>query len=369
MDLLIAPGLTWVRGALREGLGVRLRDGRVVSAGPLGPATPDLRVHLLMPGATDLQVNGGGGVLFNADPSPGGIAAIRAAHHGLGTHAILPTVITDAPDVMEAAAEAVIAARGAPGIAGIHIEGPHIAPERRGTHDARHVRPLDERTLAVLARLRAAGVPVLLTLAPERADPALLARAAALGVVLSAGHSSATAEQAQAAFDRGVTMVTHLFNAMPPLHHRDPGLAAAAILSDAWVGLIPDGIHVDWAMLRLALAARPRPDRCFIVSDAMPTVGGPDAFTLYGRRIEVRDGRLVNAEGALAGAHVDMLTGVARLRRQGGVPLESCIAMATDAPRAAMGLPLLEIAPGTPAGSLAVLDEALGFAGWLDRLL
>ncbi|MFC0339674.1 N-acetylglucosamine-6-phosphate deacetylase [Paracoccus niistensis] len=368
MNLLVAPDLTWFRGRLQEGLGVRLRDGRVASVGPLGTDTPDLRVHLLMPGATDLQVNGGGGVLFNADPSLEGIAAIRAAHRGLGTHAILPTVITDAPEVLEAAAAAVIAAWGTTGIAGIHIEGPHIAPERRGTHDARHIRPLDSRTLAVLERLRAAGIPVLLTLAPERADPALLARAAGLGVVLSAGHSSATAEQAQAAFAHGVTMVTHLFNAMPPLHHRDPGLAAAAILSDAWIGLIPDGIHVNWAMLRLALAARPRPDRCFIVSDAMPTVGGPDAFTLYGRRIEVRDRRLVNAEGALAGAHVDMLTGMARLHLQGGVPLESCIAMAMDTPRAAMGLPPLEVAPGTSAGSLAVLDEALGFAGWLDRL-
>lgn len=368
MDLLIAPERAWFRGGLREGLGVHLREGRVSSVGPLGSATPDLQVHLLMPGATDLQVNGGGGVLFNADPSPAGIAAIRAAHHGLGTHAILPTLITDAPEVLEVAADAVIAAWGAPGIAGLHIEGPHIAPERRGTHDARHIRPLDARTLSVLERLRAAGIPVLLTLAPERADPALLARAAAMGVVLSAGHSSATAGQADAAFAQGVTMVTHLFNAMPPLHHRDPGLAAAAILSDAWVGLIPDGIHVDWAMLRLALAARPRPDRCFIVSDAMPTVGGPDAFTLYGRRIEIRAGRLVNAEGALAGAHVDMLTGMARLHGQGGVPLESCIAMATDAPRAAMGLAPLELAPGTPAGSLAVLDDALGFAGWLDRL-
>lgn len=368
MDLLIAPERAWAGGRLQEGLGVRLRDEAVASVGPLGAETPDLRLPLLMPGATDLQVNGGGGVLFNAEPTPEGIAAIRAAHCRLGTHAILPTVITDAPEVMEAAAEAVIAAWGTPGLAGIHIEGPHIAPERRGTHEARHIRPLDGRSLGVLSRLRAAGVPVLLTLAPERADPALLAQAAALGVVLSAGHSSATAGQANAAFASGVTMVTHLFNAMPPLHHRDPGLAAAAILSDAWVGVIPDGFHVDWAMLRLALAARPRRGRCFLVSDAMPTVGGPEAFTLYGQRIEVREGRLVNAEGALAGAHVDMMTGMARLHRQGGVPLGDCIAMATDVPRAAMGLPPLGLAPGTPASSLAVLDESLRFAGWLDAL-
>lgn len=369
MDALIAAELAWVDGALRRGVAVRLREGRICGIGPAGGNTPDLRVHLLMPGATDLQVNGGGGVLFNADPTPEGIAAIRAAHRSLGTHAILPTLITDTPEVLEAAADAVIAARDAPGIAGIHVEGPHLAPERRGTHEARHVRPLDERTLAVLERLRAAGVPVLLTLAPELADPALMGRARALGVVLSAGHSSATAAQAQAAFAGGVTMATHLFNAMPPLHHREPGLAAAAILSDAFVGFIPDGIHVDWTMLRLALAARPRPGRCFIVSDAMPTVGGPDEFTLYGRRIEVRDGRLVNDEGALAGAHLDMITGLARLHLQGGVPLADCIAMATDIPRAAMGLAPLDVAPGTRADHIAVLDERMGFAGWLDALL
>lgn len=369
MDALIAADLAWVDGALRRDMALRLRHGRIVALGPLGSSTPDHRVHLLMPGATDLQVNGGGGVLFNADPTPGGLAAIRAAHRALGTHAILPTVITDAAPVMEAAADAVIAAGDAPGIAGIHIEGPHLAPERRGTHDARHIRPLDARTLAVLARLRAAGVPVLLTLAPELADPALLARARGLGVVLSAGHSSASAAQARAAFGGGVTMATHLFNAMPPLHHREPGLAAAAILSDAFVGLIPDGIHVDWTMLRLALAARPRPGRCFIVSDAMPTVGGPDAFTLYGRRIELRDGRLVNDEGALTGAHLDMMTGLARLHLQGGVPLADCIAMATDVPRAAMGLAPLALALGARADHIAVLDERMGFTGWLDTLL
>lgn len=370
MDALIAPALTWVEGALRPGLGLRIRGGRIESVAPLAGATPDLRVHLAMPGPTDLQVNGGGGVLFNTDPSAAGIAAIRAAHRRLGTHAILPTVITDAPEVLDAAADAVIAARGQPGIEGIHIEGPHIAPERRGTHDPSHIRPLDVRTLAVLERLRAAGVPVLLTLAPELADPALLARARALGVVLSAGHSSASADEAGAAFGRGITMATHLFNAMPPLHHRAPGLAAAAILSDAWLGMIADGLHVDWPMLRLAIAARPQreqgPGRCFLVSDAMPTVGGPDQFTLYGKRIRLENGRLVNDQGALAGAHLDMMTALARLHLLGGVALKDCIAMATDAPRAAMGLAPLRIAPGTPAGAVAVLDAGLGFAGWLD---
>ena len=366
MDALIAADLAWHGGTLREGLALDIRKGVIARVRPLGGDTPDRRVHLAMPGATDLQVNGGGGVLFNTDPTPEGIARIRAAHRGLGTHAILPTVITDAPEVMEAAAAAMIASRGAPGIAGIHIEGPHIAPDRAGTHDPRHIRPLDGRTMAVLRRLRGAGVRVLLTLAPERADPALLAEARALGVTLSAGHSSAGYVESLAAFASGVGMVTHLFNAMPPLHHRAPGLAAAAILSDAFVGMIGDGIHVDWPMLRLALAARPRTDRCFLVSDAMPTVGGPDRFDLYGRTIAVRDGRLVNAEGALAGAHVDMITSLRRLHRDAGIPLDRCIPMATDIPRAAMGLPTLGIEAGTAAAAILALDEGLRFSGWLD---
>ncbi|WP_052041768.1 N-acetylglucosamine-6-phosphate deacetylase [Paracoccus sphaerophysae] len=365
MDALIAPQLTWHEGDLREGLAIRLRGGVISQIRPLGRDTADLRPYLALPGPTDLQVNGGGGVLFNATPTPEGIAAIRAAHRALGTHAILPTLITDAREVMEAAADAILAARGQPGIAGIHLEGPHLAPERRGTHAAQHLRPLDGRTMTVLRRLRAAEVPVLLTLAPERADPALLAEAAALGVVLSAGHSQATAAEAEGAFAAGVSMATHLFNAMPPLHHRDPGLAAAAILSDAFVGFIPDGIHVAWPMLRLALAARPRADRSFIVSDAMPTVGGPEAFDLYGRRIRVQAGRLVNDEGALAGAHLDMITGLRRLHRDGGVALKAAVAMATHIPRRAMRLPPLGVAPGTPAAVIATLDERLRFQGWL----
>lgn len=358
--MLIAAERLWTQGALVPGLAVECRDGRVAALRPLGRDRPDLRVALLMPGCTDLQVNGGGGVLFNADPSPEGIAAIARAHHRLGTARILPTVITDAPEVLEAAADAVIAAMGhQPGVAGIHIEGPHLAPERRGTHDARFIRPLDGHTLGVLARLRAADVPVLLTLAPERADPALLAQAVALGVVVSAGHSMACAAQTRAALAAGVTMFTHLYNAMPPMTSRAPGIVAAALLSEAWCGLIADGIHVAPEMLAIAIHARPRQDRCFLVSDAMPTVGGPDHFRLYGMDIRVQDGALVNPQGALAGAHLDMLGAMRRLIDMTGLGLDRAIAMATDLPRQAMGLAPLAIAPGTALRDLLALDAHL----------
>lgn len=355
--MLISADLTYVEGVLCPGFAIET-DGQTVTAlRPLKPGEKaDRHLRVIAPGLTDLQVNGGGGVLVNTTPTPEGLRAIRAAHLGLGTAAILPTVITDTAEVMEAAADAAIACKGEPGLLGLHIEGPHIAPARHGTHDTSHIRPLDHRTMAVLRRLRDADLAVILTLAPELADPALMREARAMGVVLSAGHSMATATEARQGIENGVTMFTHLFNAMPQMQSRDPGIVAAAILSECYVGLIADGIHVDWDALRVALAARPRADRSFLISDAMPTVGGPDVFNLYGQDIRVQDGRLVNAAGNLAGAHVSLLDCVLRLHRATGIALGYALAMASDIPRRAMGLPTLGLK------GLA-LDEVLALDG------
>lgn len=354
--MLIAVDHLWQGGRLVQGRSVRLRDGQVVDV--VDGVTGDRRVHVLMPAATDVQVNGGGGVMVNSDPTPDGLRAVAQAHQGLGTGAILPTVITDAPDVLDAAAAAAIAVKGEPGQLGLHIEGPHINPAKRGTHAERFVRPFDDRTMSAVKRLRAAQVPVVVTLAPETVRPQDIAALRDLGAVVSMGHSAATAEQARAGITAGATMATHLFNAMPPLLHRAPGLAAAAILSDIWCGVIADGHHVAWDTLRIAIAARPHPRRMFLVSDAMATVGGPDHFTLYGQDIHVQDGALVNAEGSLAGAHTDMLTGLANVVRHAAVPLEDAVAMATDVPRAALGL---AVDPGVVPGAsgLVALDQDL----------
>lgn len=357
MSLLVAPGGLWAGGRLVSGLGVRIERGRVAEVGPLDGATPDLAPRLMLPGLTDLQVNGGGGVMLNADPTPDGLRAIAAAHRGLGTREILPTVITDAPEVAEAAAEAVIATRCEPGLLGLHIEGPHIAPARRGTHDPRHIRPLDTRTVELVERLRGACVPVMITLAPERADHALLARLVASGAVVSAGHSTATADEARAAFAAGVTCVTHLYNAMEPMTARAPGLLGAALVSEVHAGIICDGIHVAWAMVEIALAARPRRGLSFAVSDAMATVGGPDRFTLYGQEIAVRSGALVNAEGALAGAHIDLAGSLRNLALKTRIGVEEAVAMCTDTPRRVLGLPPVEIAPGTETADLLAFDD------------
>lgn len=357
--MIIAPRYLWQDGVLHQGRALVVERGRLVGLRDAQGATPDVRPHLVMPGCTDLQVNGGGGVMFNDNPTPEGLARIVDAHRRKGTAEIMATVITDHPETTAAAADAVASAWGMPGLMGLHIEGPHIAPERKGTHDADRIRPLDRRTCDLVARLRAQDIPVMLTLAPERADPALLDDVLGTGAVVSIGHSAATAAQTRDALNRGVTCFTHLYNAMPPMTSRDPGLLGTAILSEAYCGLIADGIHVDWDMLRLALAARPRADRTFLVSDAMATVGGPDHFDLYGQRIHVKDGALINAEGLLAGAHLDMVTALANIHRHAGVPLTRAVAMATDVPRAAMGLPPRGIAEGQDIDTILALDEAL----------
>ncbi len=357
--MLLLPDLLWSDGALHAGMAVETDAGTVTALRPRAASDQGAAPHLLMPGCTDIQVNGGGGAMTNSDTTPDGFRRIAEAHAGLGTRWILPTIITDHPAVTEAAAEAVMALWPDPNILGLHIEGPHIAVARRGTHDAARIRPLDRITVDLIARLRARGIPVLLTLAPELADAALMAELRAMGCVLSAGHTAANTAEIKAGLENGISCFTHLYNAMPPMTSRDPGPVGVAICSGAHVGLIADGIHVSWEMARIACTARPVPRRTYLVSDAMATVGGPDFFTLYGQTIHVQEGALVNAEGSLAGAHIDMVTSLANAHRAIGLPLAEALAMATDVPRDVLGLPRQQIVTGTPLADLICLDETL----------
>jgi N-acetylglucosamine-6-phosphate deacetylase len=355
---------------LRSGVAIGLLEDRVAAVQDLAELPRDVRLDriegLVSPGFVDLQVNGGGGVLFNKTPTVDAMAAIAAAHHRLGTVAILPTLITDSPEVLAHAVDAAIAGIGTPGIAGIHIEGPHIALDRRGTHAARFVRPFAPETLGHVQRLRAAGVPVMITLAPEAADHQAIAALAATGAVVSIGHTDATAETVRAALSAGAGCFTHLFNAMSPMLNRAPGVTGAAIASDAHAGIICDGIHVDDTMVGIAIRARPKPDRMFLVSDAMPTVGGPDRFSLYGMEIRLRDGRLVNEEGSLAGAHVTLAESVARLVHVVGRPLEEALRMAVTVPAQLIGRDDLARIEGRDTRDLVHLAPDLSFRGMLD---
>lgn len=344
-----AAGPWWLRPArlfdgvrLRGATALRIDSGRitaVVDASQDAGIEPTLHTECIAcPAFVDLQVNGGGGVLFNNEPTPEALATIAAAHRKGGTGAWLPTLLTTAPEVMTRAVEAVLATYGQHGVAGMHIEGPHISPDYRGAHALEYIRPLDEHTWALLRRLRAEDIPVILTLAPERLPRGALADLVALGVRVSIGHSGATEQQTRDALAAGASLFTHLFNGMPPLRTKQVGLAGVALDSPAWCGIIADGHHVADTMLRLAVRAKRGPGALFAVTDAMPTVHGPSEFRLYGATVRLNQGRLVDARGSLAGVHMDMIGTLRRLVREVALPLETAVAMVTSAPACAAGL-------------------------------
>jgi N-acetylglucosamine-6-phosphate deacetylase len=314
----------------------------------------------LAPGFIDVQVNGGGDVLFNDNPTREGIAAIVAAHRRFGTTALLPTLITDTAEKMRAAAAAAVHAMttAEPGVLGIHFEGPFLAPDRAGVHDPARIRPPEPADLDFLTGL-ASGV-VLMTLAPERVPVGFIARLAASGVRVALGHSTATYAETKAAIEEGLTGFTHLFNAMPPLASREPGPIAAALEDPrVWFGLIVDGHHVAPPMLRLALRGLGRP---MLVTDAMPPVGGSrPGFALYGRPVATRDGRCTTANGTLAGSTLDMSTAVRNCVRLLGLPLTEALRLASAAPAGFLGLAdrLGHIAAGYRADVVALDPEAV----------
>ncbi|WP_400083150.1 N-acetylglucosamine-6-phosphate deacetylase [Yoonia sp. R78084] len=338
-----------------DDMAVRVADGMIVETSRASvPAIP--LSGLLTPGFVDLQVNGGGGVLLNNTPTVDGMAQIAAAHRRFGTAAILPTVITDQPDLLVQAAAAAIAAKDAPDILGLHIEGPHISVAKRGTHRAECIRPLDQDTLTIVSDLRKAGVAVMITLAPEAATPAQIALLAEMGAIVSLGHTDATAEEVEAAIKAGARCGTHLFNAMSPMTSRAPGAVGAILNAGIAFGMICDGVHVDDRMLRLALRACAAGSAPFLVSDAMATVGGETQFTLYGRTICLQEGRLVNAEGNLAGAHITQAAGMRRLVHHVGIPLADALRMVVTTPATLIGQPRLARVLGRLTDDLFLLD-------------
>ena len=293
----------------------------------------DLGAGILVPGFIDLQVNGGAGVLLNATPTLEGVRAIAAAHRRFGTTNILPTVITDAPEVMQSAAAAVSEAirQGVPGVLGIHIEGPFIDPRRKGAHAEQYIRKPTEADVAWLCGLDCGKV--LLTLAPNMVAPNIVRRLADAGVIVSLGHAEATFDEARAALDHGARGFTHLYNAMSQMTGRSPGMVGAALTDlRACSGIIADGHHVDPAALTVAQSATPD-GAIFFVSDAMPTAaGGPDHFVLQGRPVHVVGGQLQLEDGTLAGANITLRDAIRYARGEELWPLDECLRMASSFP-------------------------------------
>ncbi len=352
---------------------VEIADGIIVALhepdeAPAGlPARQLPAGSLLAPGFIDVQVNGGGGVLLNDDPSVETVRTMAAAHRRFGTTGLLPTLITDAPDRLTALAAIAGEALAVPGVLGFHLEGPFLNPARKGIHPPQHIRHPGEAEIALLTRFGMTGRSFL-TLAPEQVDGAVLKRLAAAGLRIAIGHSDATAAEVAAAVDDGATSVTHLFNAMSQMMPRAPGVVGATLADERlFAGIICDGLHVDPVNLRAAFHAKGR-DRLMLVTDAMSLVGSDKAsFLLHGRAITLEDGRLTDAQGTLAGAHLCMIEAVRNAVRLMGVTIEDAIIMASRTPARFLGLDkeLGRIAPGYRA-DLVAFDATNVLATWID---
>jgi N-acetylglucosamine-6-phosphate deacetylase len=283
---------------------------------------------LVVPGFIDLQVNGGGGALFNDTPSVDNLKTIMAAHARFGTTAMMPTLITDKFEVMQQAADAIAQAllEGVPGIVGIHFEGPHLSVDKKGTHCADYIRAISDDEWRVLSRQDIGQIIV--TLAPETVSPEEIKRMVELGIKVCLGHTNADYQTAQKAIDAGASGFTHLFNAMSPLQGREPGVVGAALLNNhTSCGLIVDSFHVDNASCKLAIQAKPQ-GKIFLVTDAMPPVGTDQTeFALYDRTVFVDNGKLTSTTGELAGSSLDMASAVKNTHQDLGMPLDEALRM------------------------------------------
>lgn len=323
-------------------------------------ASYDLEGGTLIPGFIDLQVNGGGGVLFTAAPTVDSLRTIGAAHRQYGTTGFLPTLISTRFDVMREAVSAVAEAIaiGTPGVLGLHLEGPFLSPERKGVHDAGKFCQLDQTGLDILTSLQVGSTVV--TLAPELTSPQMISRLVEEGVIVCGGHSGATYAQTRDALAQGLSGFTHLYNAMTPLQSREPGMVGAALEDDdSWFGIIADGHHIHPAAFSVAVAAKKR-GGALLVTDAMPTVGSPDtSFILDGKTIVASEGRVTNAEGTLAGSDLNMLSAVNNAAEFARLDWFEAVRMASLYPARALGLEreLGAIRPGFRA-SLLALDSA-----------
>jgi N-acetylglucosamine-6-phosphate deacetylase len=320
---------------IRDGLAVVIKDTRILEVTTQEKISSNIEQRILLggilaPGFIDVQVNGGGGALLNENPSIETIERIAASHRKFGTTGMLPTVITDAPHIL---VEAITAAKAAyvakiPGVLGIHIEGPFLDVNRKGAHAARYIRTMMATDVEQIVNADC-GV-VMLTLAPNRVPYELIERLAALGVLVSLGHSDATFVEVKLALDAGARAFTHVFNAMSQMNGREPGMAGAALSdTESFCGLIADGLHVHDAAMKVAIAAKSK-GRIMLITDAMPSAaGGPDNFELQGRMVRREQGRLVLDDGTLAGSNLTMDEAVRYCVNNLGIKLEEALCMAS----------------------------------------
>jgi len=370
----LVNGRVLIGHELVTGRSVIIEDGRILEVTaadpPSGPDVVDVHGHMIVPGFIDVQVNGGGDRLFNDDPSVETIAAIGRTHRKFGTTGFLPTLISDDSAKIAAAMNAArtAIAAGVPGVLGVHIEGPFLNPAKKGIHDPTKLRPISNSDIELLSR--PTGGKTVVTLAPEVVPADAIRRLAAADVVVSAGHTQASADQVFEALRNGLRGFTHLFNAMSQLSSREPGVVGAALYDQiSWCGIIADGHHVDPRVLKIALRATPL-RRFMLVSDAMPGVGGRKSFMLNGEKISAGGGKCVNAHGTLAGSDLDMASAVRNAVTMLGVDLFEAVMMASANPAAFLGLDheLGRIAAGHRANLVLLDDQLQVVESWIDGM-
>ena len=360
---------------LHDGMTVLLNDDRITGLVPeleipdSIETTWDLNGNILAPGLIDIQVNGGGGVMFNDAPSVETIRRMGAAHRRFGTTGFLPTLISTDFETMKCAIEAVGQAifEGVPGVLGIHLEGPFLNADKCGIHHVDRFRKLDETAFEMLTSMKDGCT--LVTLAPEKTGPEMISRLAGEDVLVFGGHSAATYEQVQEALEAGMRGFTHLFNAMSPLQARAPGMVGAALHDpNSWFGIIADGQHVHPAAFAVAIAAK-RKGRALLVTDAMATVGSETrSFNFDGAEITAINGCCRTTSGLLAGSDLDMISAVRNAAKFASLKPSEVLRMASNYPAHALGLEnvLGQIRPGYKASFIEVDENLNLYRTWID---
>lgn len=340
-----------------------VRDGKIVELGtksqvkiPEGFNKVDAQGLIICPGFLDLQVNGGGGVFLTENSTYDDVCVMARAHAKFGTTGMLPTILTSEKNnickALKAVSEAVFKGTGGATILGSHLEGPFINEKKKGAHEVKFIRPpsIDDFELFYQA---SEGTMKILTLAPEiEGSLSLIKYAKDRGVFLSIGHSVATYVQVCNAVEAGLSLATHIFNAMEGLGSREPGTVGAILANDKIkTGLIADCIHVHPMSMKIVIKSKGIKN-VFLVTDAMPPIGTDlESFKLYDKTIYVKGGGCYAADGTLAGSALTMNIAVKNIHQQVGIPLNYAIAMATKVPAKAIGL-------SDRKGSLAVGKDA-----------
>ena len=334
--------------------------------------TYDLEGGIIAPGFIDIQVNGGGGVMFNDAPNIATLRTMIESHRKFGTTSLFPTLIsTDWATMLEAASAIRTAIQeGLPGICGIHFEGPYLSKARKGVHDETIIRPLDEGAVELLSS-QDMGI-VITTIAPENVPNEAIKTLHRNGVKICAGHSAATYEEMQQAFECGVEGITHLFNAMSQFESRSPGVVGAALESrNCWCGIIVDGHHAHPATLRTALKAKAM-GKMILVTDAMASVGATvKRFMLNGEEIFAKDGRCATASGTLAGSDLDMASAVRNTVKMLRQPVGEALRTASLYPAQFIGMSdfLGRISPGYQADLVHLSNELVPINTWIGGKL